>query len=110
MELGSFYKNSRAFAFLSEYEGFGLTPLEAISAGVPPVVLDTPVAQEAYRDAALYIPSPDPLVVAEALEQIMFNEELRTRLLNAAANVVSRYSWTDCAAMVLRAIESTESH
>ena len=38
--------------FLSEYEGFGLTPLEALSAGVPPVVLDTAVAREVYGDAA----------------------------------------------------------
>ena len=40
------YGSARAFAFLSEYEGLGLTPLEALAAGVPPVLLDTPVARE----------------------------------------------------------------
>ena len=34
-------RRASVFAFLSEYEGFGMTPLEALSAGVPPVVLDT---------------------------------------------------------------------
>ena len=34
-------RGARAFAFLSEYEGLGLTPLEALAAGVPPVLLDT---------------------------------------------------------------------
>ena len=34
-------RQARAFAFLSEYEGLGLTPLEALAAGVPPVLLDT---------------------------------------------------------------------
>ena len=43
------------FVFLSEYEGFGLTPLEALSAGVPIVVNDTPVAREVYGDAAWYV-------------------------------------------------------
>ena len=43
------------FAFPSEYEGFGLTPLEALAAGVPPVVLDTPIAREIYGPAARYV-------------------------------------------------------
>ncbi len=47
------------FAFFSEYEGFGLTPLEAMAAGVPPVVLDTPVAREVYGDAAFYVQPGD---------------------------------------------------
>ena len=43
------------FAFPSEYEGFGLTPLEALARGVPPVVLDTPIAREIYGGAARYV-------------------------------------------------------
>ena len=43
------------FAFLSEYEGFGLTPVEAMSAGVPALVLDTEVAREIYGEAAVYL-------------------------------------------------------
>ena len=57
-------RRASVFAFLSEYEGFGLTPLEALAAGVPIVVLDTPVAREVYGDAACYVPreatSPAP--------------------------------------------------
>ena len=57
-ELRSLYQRSAAFAFLSEYEGFGLTPLEALAAGIPPVVLDTAVAREVLGDAALYVATP----------------------------------------------------
>ncbi len=35
--LDDLYARASVFAFLSEYEGFGLTPLEALAAGVPPV-------------------------------------------------------------------------
>ncbi len=54
-ELASLYARAAVFVFLSEYEGFGLTPLEALRAGVPIVVLDTPVAREVYGDAAVYV-------------------------------------------------------
>lgn len=107
VELAALYRSARAFAFLSEYEGFGLTPLEALAAGVPPVVLDTPVAREAYRDAAVYLGRPEPTEVAMALEQVMFDADLRRRVLAASHGVLRRCSWSDCAAGVLRALESS---
>ena len=47
-ELEAAYASAGVFAFLSEYEGFGLTPLEAMRHRLPTVVLDTPVAREVY--------------------------------------------------------------
>ena len=65
--LRTLYAEASTFAFLSEYEGFGLTPLEALAAGVPPVVLDTAVAREVYGAAATYVAAPDAGLVADAL-------------------------------------------
>jgi glycosyltransferase involved in cell wall biosynthesis len=55
-QLAALYAGARAFAFLSEYEGLGLTPLEALAAGIPPVLLDTDVARESCGNAAVYGP------------------------------------------------------
>ena len=55
--LAEHYRSARVFAFLSEYEGFGMTPLEAAAYGVPSVLLDTPVAREVYGDAARFVPA-----------------------------------------------------
>src|SRR5262245_40187532 len=38
--LATLYGRARAFVFLSDYEGFGLTPLEALAEDIPIVVLD----------------------------------------------------------------------
>ena len=54
-ELADLYGRARAFALLSEYEGFGHPPLEALGSGVPPVLLDTDVAREVCGSAALYV-------------------------------------------------------
>jgi hypothetical protein len=83
-ELRDLYAQARAFAFLSEYEGLGLTPLEALAAGVPPVLLDTPVARESCGDAAVYVPVGDGPATTRALEAVLFDEATRSRILAAA--------------------------
>jgi glycosyltransferase involved in cell wall biosynthesis len=102
--LASLYGRARVFVFLSEYEGFGLTPLEALAAGVPIVVLDTPVAREVYGDAAVYVPSTEPEIVAAALDRVLDEEAERARIRDAAAGLLPRYSWHACAAKVLDAL------
>jgi glycosyltransferase involved in cell wall biosynthesis len=103
-ELRVLYAASSAFTFLSEYEGFGLTPLEALAAGLPVLLLDTAVAREVCADAARYVPSADPALVEEGLRALLFDAAERERILDAATRVLARYSWTDCAARVLRVL------
>lgn len=98
------YARAGAFAFLSDYEGFGFTPLEALAAGVPIVVLDTTVAREIYGDAAIYVARPDPALIERALEEALFDAQTRARMLQAAGAVLARYSWTECARRTLRAL------
>jgi glycosyltransferase involved in cell wall biosynthesis len=108
-DLGCLYWSARAFAFLSEYEGLGLTPLEALAAGVPPVLLDTPVARESCGGAALYTAKGDVAGVAAALEQLLFDEGTRKRLLDDAPAVLSRYTWPRAARETLALLERAAS-
>ena len=101
-ELRNLYREARAFVFLSEYEGFGLTPVEALSAGIPIVVLDTAVAREIYGPAAIYVPRSDPGLIAAALERALFDPAERSRVLTASADVLARYSWEECARRTLQ--------
>jgi glycosyltransferase involved in cell wall biosynthesis len=103
--LHELYEQARAFAFLSEYEGLGLPPLEALASGVPPVILDTPVARESCGDAALYVPLNDLPAVADALESALFDDGVRARVLAAAPAALGKYSWPVAARDTLRVIE-----
>ena len=100
-ELSALYSRARAFVFLSEYEGFGLTPLEALSAGVPIVVLDTPVAREVYGSAALYVDRFEPALIDAALARVLTDDAERYRILAAGRDTLARYSWRTCAERVL---------
>lgn len=106
-ELARLYGAARAFAFLSEYEGLGLTPLEALSVGVPSVLLDTAVARESCGDAALYVGRGDIKATALALETLLFDARTRAALMAAAPTILARYNWTTAAARTLAAIEGT---
>ena len=109
-ELAALYGRARAFVFLSDYEGFGLTPLEALAAGIPIVVLDTAVAREVYGPAARYVAAPDPRLIEPALEEVLYDASVRGRLLAAAPAVVARYSWQACARGVLDVLLQAGRH
>ena len=104
--LAQLYGRARAFALLSEYEGFGHPPLEALGSGVPSVLLDTDVAREVCGDAALYVAKDDIAATTAALNSLLFDEGVRQRVLDAAPAVLGRYSWTRAAAATLAALES----
>jgi glycosyltransferase involved in cell wall biosynthesis len=104
--LAGLYARASAFAFLSEYEGFGLTPLEALAAGIPPVLLDTPVARETAGPAAHYVAATaSDTEVAAALVAALTDEGLRRSLLGHAPAVLAQYDWATTAARTLAAIE-----
>ena len=104
-ELHDLYAQARVFAFLSEYEGLGLTPLEALAAGVPPVLVDTPVARESCGAAAVYVRGRDMAATTRALEAVLFDEPTRSRILAAAPAELAKYSWPRAARETLAVLE-----
>ena len=104
-ELAALFRRARVFAFLSEYEGFGMTPLEALAAGVPAVVGDSDVAREVCGDAARYVPVDDAAEVAREIERLLDDRTLRARLLARGAARLERFTWRRAAAEMLDVLE-----
>ena len=102
--LAGLYARASVFAFLSEYEGFGLTPLEALAAGVPIVVLDTPVAREVLDDAAIRVATPAAEAVARGLLDAL-EPATHARIAAARPAVLARYDWKTAAEQTLAALE-----
>ena len=104
--LAQLYCDAAVFAFLSEYEGFGLTPLEALVEGVPPVVLDTAVARETCGGAARYVgPDASNQQIADAIVDLLTNAGARHDVLRHADAVLSKYDWDRAAAQTLSVLE-----
>jgi glycosyltransferase involved in cell wall biosynthesis len=103
--LNELYARARVFAFVSDYEGFGLTPLEALASGVPPIVADTPVAHETCGRAAVFVKPGDVDALALAIRTLLTDDYARVRVFEAAPAVLSRYSWDRAAEETLRVLE-----
>lgn len=104
-QLRDHYSRAAVFVFLSEYEGFGLTPLEALAADVPIVVLDTPISREVYGDAAEYVGVGDIDGVAKAIERFLASRSAAREQLARAPAVLARYSWDRAADETLHHLE-----
>jgi len=104
-QLRDLYARAGAFAFLSEYEGLGLTPLEALAAGVPPVLLDTAVARESCGAAAVYVAAPTLPAITAGLQAALFDAAERARIRAAAPAQLAKFSWRRAAADTLTVLE-----
>ena len=98
------YQSARAFAYLSEYEGFGIPPVEAMAYGVPSIVLDTAVSREVYGDAARRVPI-DVEAIASAIVSLMNDNDAHAQLVKAGHARLAKYSWATTAATVGHALE-----
>jgi glycosyltransferase involved in cell wall biosynthesis len=67
------YREAAVAVCPSRFEGFGLTPIEAIASGVPVVASDIPPHREFVGGAARLVPPNDPAALAEALHEALRN-------------------------------------
>ncbi len=86
-------QHTSAYVFPSLMEGFGLPGLEAMAVGTPVVSSNATCLPEIYGDAAEYFDPKDTNDIANAIEQVINDQELRARLITAGHKQVKKYSW-----------------
>jgi glycosyltransferase involved in cell wall biosynthesis len=98
-ELPSWYHAAGAFVFPSVKEGWGLSVLEALAAGLPVVATDIPVFREylTHGRTALLAPPGQPGPLARHIVSVVRDERLRKRLKDAGPPLAARFTWEACA-------------
>ena len=99
-DLPALYAGARAFALPSLHEGFGLTVLEAMAAGVPVVASSRAALPEVVTGAGLLADPDDWGLFAAAIVTAATDERERDRLRAAGRQVAARYTWERAARAV----------
>jgi len=79
-------------------EGFGFPALEAMLRGTPVTCSAIPALQEVAGDAAVFFDPFDALSIARAVNQVLADEELGSRLQAAGKKRAARFTWESAAA------------
>lgn len=93
-ELAELYAGALVCVQPSQYEGFGLQPLEAMAAGSPLIVFDTPAVREVVGEAAVCIASQEESALAEAIDRLLDDSVLRSKLRHEGRVRAERFTWT----------------
>ena len=85
-------KMADLYVHASNYEGFGIAAVEAMSAGLPVVASDVPGLGEIVKGAGVLVPPRDEAALAKAINEVLHSQNLREELSAASQKRAADFS------------------
>jgi glycosyltransferase involved in cell wall biosynthesis len=104
-DLPAIYQAASLFVLPSIHEGFGLPVIEAMACGTPVVTSNTSCLPEIAGNAAILANPYEPKDIAQAIEQGLYNKDLRREMIQKGRINVLRFSWDIAAEKILKVFE-----
>jgi glycosyltransferase involved in cell wall biosynthesis len=104
-DLPILYNLSQVFVYPSQYEGFGIPPVEAMACGIPVVATQSSAMTETVGDAGLLAPLGDEIALAEAIRKLVSDPELRHQLRERGLKRAATFTWEQTARATLKVYE-----
>lgn len=94
-KLHQLIKSASIFLFLSEMEGFGFPPIEAMQLGTPVICSELSSLPEVVGNAAVLVNPHDYEEVAENIIKLQENEILKQTLVDNGRLNIKRFEWSE---------------
>jgi glycosyltransferase involved in cell wall biosynthesis len=104
-DLPAIYSGSKLLVHPAVYEGFGITPLEALACQVPVVASDIPALKEVFSDAITYFPTYDSSKLAIIISDVLNDSKNVVEKVNIGLSKANELSWANSAEALLKIIE-----
>lgn len=104
-DLPGLYSGAKAFAYPSHYEGFGMSPLEAMACGTPVVVSEASSLPEVVGKAGMMINPRDVDGLRSAIQSLLLDDAKCDRLSRLGVAQAKRFLWQSAAAQVSAVID-----
>ncbi len=105
-QMPAVYNNIDLLLFPSWYEGFGWPPLEAMACGTPVVASNAASLPEVMGDAGLMCSPHDSEGLAQAMQAVLTDNNLRLALVERGLKRASLFTWERVAEQTLEVYES----
>ena len=100
-DLAPLYSGALFFVYTSQYEGFGLPPLEAMSCGSAVITSDNSSLPEVVGDAGIMIAYDSDEAHIRAYEKYYFDENFRKENAKKGLERSGLFSWQKCADIIV---------
>jgi glycosyltransferase involved in cell wall biosynthesis len=108
-DLPALYQGADVFVYPSLFEGVGLPPLEAMSAGVPVVTSNSSSLPETVGEAGILVDPLNEAEIAGAILRLTRDKSLREELIRKGRMRAAGFSWPDAARRTLKTYQDVVS-
>lgn len=105
-DLPALYSGAEWFTYTSQYEGFGLPPLEAMNCGCPVITSNNSSLPEVVNNAGIMIDWDSDEQHVEAYEKYYYNPELREEYRQKGLENAKQFSWAKCANQMIEIMQN----
>ncbi|MGN0919713.1 MAG: glycosyltransferase family 4 protein [Alphaproteobacteria bacterium] len=104
-DLAPLYSGAEWFVYTSQYEGFGLPPLEAMACGCPIITSNNSSLPEVVGDAGIMVDWDSDAQHIKAYEEYYYRPELREKMRQKGLARAQLFSWDKTVESILKEIK-----